>query len=482
MNSHKRAHEQDEYDTEYPNKRQKLLHEDSQAAVFGIDDLIGVIASKLFDNELNNILAFALTSKRFNRVVSSKHFWEQHLDSNLLKLLPFDGDNISQGAFTYLVACSNEVMLNFRIKTAEKRIQQLQSRVSYAPILDDVNDLNFNRQTLDQFTLNRTLSEYAFWALKRVLSAMPYLPLKEVVRLIEERIPRKTSRFRIGSKEKYPFIVRTSSTSPVSFTFTWYSDTRNGFALVVARTTRDEGGQWIWKKILPDNKALLYVFNKPAEYWKNINFSVLLHDPVENTIDLQRLFVGQSIPVEEFMNQVLQSHRELSSFVVLEDKRDILFRTPEPRTLCSFSESSFADSGIITLVMEKLLTSIPDLRNLPAVSKEHRKIVFSRSTWLNLGFSDRLKHYNDFISQNTFNHLCALIRQDMTSAELSKFHGQLSLLEDICQDRLKELQLTSAEQRDIEDHIVVQFILEGFKAEKRSTLDELQDYEEEEYL
>jgi hypothetical protein len=65
MNSHKRAHEQDEYDTEYPNKRQKLLHEDSQAAVFGIDDLIGVIASKLFDNELNNILAFALTSKRY---------------------------------------------------------------------------------------------------------------------------------------------------------------------------------------------------------------------------------------------------------------------------------------------------------------------------------------------------------------------------------------------------------------------------------
>ena len=65
MNSHKRVHEQDEYDTEYPNKRQKLLHEDSKATVFGIDDLIGVIASKLYDNELNNILAFALTSKRY---------------------------------------------------------------------------------------------------------------------------------------------------------------------------------------------------------------------------------------------------------------------------------------------------------------------------------------------------------------------------------------------------------------------------------
>ncbi len=83
---------------------------------------------------------------------------------------------------------------------------------------------------------------------------------------------------------------------------------------------------------------------------------------------MQRLLVEQNNWSDKSMNAILFA--DLSTFVVLEKKTDILFRLELDRVVCSFSENSFNDAGVITLIMKQLLTSIPDLLRLGEVSKK----------------------------------------------------------------------------------------------------------------
>ena len=83
---------------------------------------------------------------------------------------------------------------------------------------------------------------------------------------------------------------------------------------------------------------------------------------------MQRLLVEQNNLSDKQMNAILFA--DLSAFVVLEKKTDILFRLELDRIVCSFSENPFNEAGVITLIMKQLLTSIPDLLRLREVSKK----------------------------------------------------------------------------------------------------------------
>lgn len=65
MSDLKRAREPDEYELEYPNKKFKTSNHELGEMLW-IDDLIFVIASKIFDIlDLKPLLSFALASKRY---------------------------------------------------------------------------------------------------------------------------------------------------------------------------------------------------------------------------------------------------------------------------------------------------------------------------------------------------------------------------------------------------------------------------------